>query len=449
MGKIEGQRGDRRAGGLLVPVSITTDLLRFLKGRKIMKKEKKENDIPAVPFRKTLPGILTCTAALLIAVAVLIKLLLPHLSEDKATAARSEAGNPSATTCWSVDAEIPKVIPLSLKNSIKAKDYLYWLKVNIDNNCGYPLHLKVSFDFKQKGKDRIIDFDPDLNILDFPVRPRSHFTRKFEPVFTFRKNDLEADLPVSWRLDDDKNNSLAAGGNNIRILPEDRIKWDLAMPDKPVPFNFLLASTAAWTIEPAPEVRDLARQIFQSIDYKIRNGEISVFASTWVAQCYQRFFRGDHIVIPDGEVWNRFPPDSEEVIRRPSEVINGGHFDPVETALCWSTLTNATGVLDRIKCVLVSGKFSKNADKGRDFLFAWRANTSDAKWSAVDIRRGPALSFEENRDRATALLRRISSDNPTLEKDLLRKGIFLGGKEDVVAIDFDRAASIYHIEALP
>jgi len=413
-----------------------------------MKKATHSNSTDPISFWRTLPGILTCTAGFLLIIAVLLGFLL-HFAEKRPNYAGTETIKPERTTCWSAGAEFPKVIPLSLKNSIHAKNYLYWLKVNIDNGCGYPLRLQVSFDFKQNPKHRVADFDPDLNALDFDVPPHSQFSRKFEPVLTFLKEDLEADLAVNWHLEDDKNNRFSGGSDAIHILPKDRIKWDLVMPDRSVPLNFLLASIAAWTLRPDPPVRETARQIFETIDEKTRNGEVSTLASTWVAQCYQRFFGNVREVIPDVDVWKRFPPVEDEVIRLPLQVINGGHFDPVETAVCLSALANAAGVLDRVKCALISGKLSKKANEPRFFLFAWRGNTRNANWSAFDIRHAPNHSFQENKGNATALLNRIFSDNPSLEKDLGRKGIFLSGQGGIVAIDFDRAATIYHIDALP
>jgi len=413
-----------------------------------MKEETQEDGTESVCFWKTLPGFLTFTAILFTTLAVLLAIFLPKDIDKYTAAANTTTAKPSGT-CWSADPEFPQVVPMSLKSSMPYKDYLYWFKGNIDNGCSYPLHLEVSFAFKHKPDEHVIDFNPDLNTLDFDVPPHRQFVREMDPVFTFLKKDMEADLPVNWKLEDDKNNLLAKGSDTIHILPKDRIKWDLAMPDRKVPQNFLLASLAAWTLQPAPEVKDIARKMFQSIDEKVRNGELSAFASTWMDQCYLRMFKDVRQVIPDVDVWSSFPPNTEEVVRMPSEVISGGHFDPVETAILWSALTNAVGMQERMKCALVSGKLAKEADKRRAFLLAWRANTSDAKWSAIDLRRGPELSFEANRKGAANLLVRFFDNNPQLEKSLLHKGVFLGGQENIVAIDFDRSATIYHIEELP
>jgi len=414
----------------------------------VMQEETQEGGTESVCFWKTLPGFLTFTAILFTTLAVLLAIFLPG-DIDKYTATAVIKTTKPSGTCWSADPEFPQVVPMSLKSSMPYKDYLYWFKGNIDNDCSYPLHLEVSFAFKQKPEERIVDFDPDLNTLDFDVPPHSQFTRKIDPVFTFLKTDMEADLPVNWKLEDDKKNLLAQGSNTIHILPKDRIKWDLTMPDRKVPQNFLLASLAGWTLQPAPEIRDVARKMFQSIDERVRNGELSAFASTWMDQCYLRLFKDERAVIPDVDVWSNFPPKTDEVVRMPSEVMAGGHFDPLETAILWSALANAAGMQERMKCAFVSGKLGKGADKRQVFLLAWRANTREAKWSAIDLRRGPELSFEANRKGAADLLDRFFGDNPQLEKSLLHKGLFLSEQENIVAIDFDRAAIIYHIEALP
>jgi hypothetical protein len=360
----------------------------------------------------------------------------------------SETVKKTPTECWSFKAEIPEILPLSLKNSIESVDDLYWFRLEAANNCNRTLHLNVTFEtelYLHKGK---------AGTSEFSLRPGESVKKKVSPKqFKVLQSDVKWPVPINvkWKVFDDTKKKLGSDTEKITVLDKNIIKWDLNMPHKPVSKKYLLASLAAWTMNPHPNLKEMSKEIKKGVSK--RTG----FAKNWFAHCYLKFFQAStsHNPLVNIISISAFPLVGEQQVRLPLDILSdiqeegggGSYVNPLEACLFLAALTK---VHDRkefrnVRLVLFFLEH-KDAVQKTEFLLSW---FDFKKWNAISMNHVDK-PFDENKQNASRLLNEMLDKKPQIVQDLDSSGVFYKGKDtDLIALDFNKAASYFYIRGLP
>ncbi len=369
-------------------------------------------------------------------------------STSTAITTTSDTINTATTTlppaeCYDFNAEIPEILPLSLKNSIESQEYLYWFRLEAINNCDRTLHLNVTF-------------EPELDIYEgkawdseFSLEPGKSVKKKVSPEqFKLLQSDIEWPIPikVKWKVFDDTQKKLRSDTKKITVLAKNIIKWDLNMPHGPVPKKYLLASLTAWTMNPHPDVKDMSKEI----KHGLTKG--SEFVRKWFGRCYSKFFPTQRPLEPQGPFL-----DGEQRLMLPSEILSqiqedegkiGAHVDPLEACLFLATLTRVHEKREfrNVRLALFVLE-NKDAEQKADFLLSWSVSE---KWYAISMNDVDNKSFDDNKKNATRLLNDMLNKQPHILKDINTSGVYYNSKNtDIIALDFQKAASHFYIRGLP
>jgi hypothetical protein len=332
-------------------------------------------------------------------------------------------------------------LPSSLKNSIPQKqDLLYWYYVKVDNKSPHALQLKIDYTVHSgpaRGNDSFRE----------TVEPRSSLAKYENPYLDVLTYDERRFLEITWSITDHtggKDKELKSETATIQLLPRNVVAWDLKDPDgNRVSRDFLLASLAAWTIKQGA-VKNRAHELLRGVD---SNLEPDAYARSWFRECYNRVFKDSQgLKIRHG--LDSFPPQSEQTIRLPGELLKGSLADPIEGALLLGALNNVVNSDVRVNVVIFVVPDAQGAPTNQLVLFSW-SKTRVNDWHALNISHSSMLNFEENERGATAQLAALLQREPDILQALNATGTFLKEGRKTVALDLEKASLHFDIQGLP
>ena len=139
-------------------------------------------------------------------------------------------------------------LPSALLHTIRNKDFLYWVLLEVENSTDEPIHIVVSCQVVNTPKPARCNEEPTA----FTVQPGESVVRRVDPRLTFVVEDaFDKPLPISikWKVLDNKSNVLFTDTHDIVVAPKARFFWELENSEgESVDKRFLIASLSAWTI---------------------------------------------------------------------------------------------------------------------------------------------------------------------------------------------------------
>lgn len=333
-----------------------------------------------------------------------------------------------------VEAEIIKVLPYSLKNTLDLQDP-YWFRITVDNKKKEPVYLKGIFRVF-KGPASIAMEQEQQEIGRFS--PGKKGSVKLDLPLEFLINDDFEEpvaLDIGWRIEDDKACQIDSGRGKVIVLPKNMFAWDFMTPGEgeTVSEEFLLASLTAWIQKPAPIVKEQALDLIKDI-------EGNDLERQWLKQCYDLLGTKQFI-----STMESFPPakGKRQAILTPSQILEGARPYPLEAALLIGALTKAVANQIRVRLIL----FIPDRQKP-NFLLAWQDSYG---WHALDVALASSKSFEENESQTSSQLNKLLTEySDILDDDQMKvRGVFLKPDYATVALDFVRAANYFFIRSLP
>lgn len=387
----------------------------------------------------------------------------PATTAESGAAGAGGAPAPAAVRpCWRVESHVPEEIPLSLKNTYRGHDFLYWLKLRVENQCDHALSLRVSMEPDVGLGEPYVEFDvARAEVLSWQLRSGEPLTRGMDENFDFLKVDATPwfTMGLTWTVRD-KARDLVLDNREaeVRVMPYDLVDWDLRTPDQAVPKAFLLASLSAWVINPPPPVRAEADALVVSID---RTLSPQGFADAWFARLYHHYFGGDPariVPINLSQSWLRLPPAGQQTVSPPARVLEtAGRTDSLEAALLLASLTEAARALQGTSTALLVHLEGQPARPS--FVFAW--SVDGRRWKAFTVSRADRRAFEENQAATTAWLGEQLEQNAHWREALSGAGgpwslqepdghgVLVDEAQGVVGVAFRAAADHYRIRGLP
>lgn len=388
--------------------------------RKPGKKEK-------TSFFKSLPKVLKVLSGIVAGIATLIG-AIAGLS-----VVLEKYGILSTPDPYTIEVKCLDVFPFSLKNSIGAQDFLYWFHFHVENKSSKPLHFEVSFKVRQ-GPAKVIGA-PAL----FTVNPREEFSHMVDPAFEFLADNVNANLELTWKINDEKQNILKQGTKRILVLPKTILDWNLTTPEgKPFPEDFLIASLAAWVQTSDPGIKECASQMLPGIDSQY---DPLAFAYQWFSQCHHKLFNNSNglKIRPEGPV----PMKGRQLINEPAQVLNKRYANPLEGVLLLTALSRSAFKKLDLRTVM----FVIPGDEDLSYLLSWSDN--GYQWHAIDITRIDKMEFERNEELATLMVNDLLEKKPEIIRALDDRGVFFEKGRLLIALDFARSAIQFCIRGLP
>ncbi len=338
---------------------------------------------------------------------------------------------PSRKDCLEVEFRHPQRLPLNLFHRIPDRDnhFPYWFKVEAENRCDEDLTIEIEFKrYKgpfmiKTGRSRFSD-----------TLPPGSYSKRIDPPIVISNYDSREPMVINWYVRDDRDTVLDSGNSELEVLPRSTIAWDLENADEePVSREYLLASLAAWTGTPDPELDAMAQSCRQAAD-----GFESVFQ---LRDCYRRLFVEENPVFFSKSPL-RFPDDGRQTVLSPPEVLEKRQASQLEAAILLAAVGRQLG--PRFRLIGRSG--AEGGGELKSFLLAMQT-TPAADWQAVDLGRAAGSELEENLLAATEELDRLRQHQPQIFQGLENKGVYLDNH--FVAIDFRRADHHFEIGRLP
>ncbi len=340
-------------------------------------------------------------------------------------------------------------IPLSLLNSMRGNEDLYWFRFSGNNPTDDKAFVKVRFSVK--GPVTIVGGGDGEEELIFDLPPGGGWTTKDVPVNLKVLNfDTNGSMSVSWSINTLDERPLAANATTVDLLPANTVKWDLKRRrfdnertiETDFPTDFLIASLAAWTVTKNDSVRARAAGVFGP------PGAAAPGVRDWFARLYAASFGAVagaiRIAPPDAA----FPRGGEQPIHTALQVIRDriGTHEPLEVVLYLAALTKSAPLSANPRTSMVVLPPRPGSDESA-YVLTWREADG-----VHGIEIGSAATrdtFADNERATTARLRSLQASMPRIFEALDAKGVFYEAGESVVAIDFDRALVGYKIRALP
>ncbi|ETW99358.1 MAG: hypothetical protein ETSY1_15335 [Candidatus Entotheonella factor] len=344
--------------------------------------------------------------------------------------------------CLSVRTESPRVMPLSLLNSMESRDDLYWFYVHIGNQCVNPLHLSIRVDVR-KGPARL---PHDQRDVQFTVLPGESRSERIEPLLDWTSSDADTTLELVWEIRNMTDGALEHTETaRIRLRPKTWFAWELSSPSgDPVSREFLLAALAAWVRNPLPSA---AHDCHQVVGEAKPGAERLKVATAWLQHCYNRLFHQAPAVrlIPEA---GRFPPAAGQVIRSPAQILTERNATPLEAVLLLSSLAQEMAQPLGIRLALFVLPRATEPEPHQTAILAWRMIGS-THWQALDLQRATTLSFTENARLTFETVAAWMRQQPDAMHALDKFGVFLQEQPALVALDFAQAARTFSIRGLP
>lgn len=326
-----------------------------------------------------------------------------------------------------------KKLPSALLHTIRSKDFLYWLLLEVDNPTNEPVHIVVTCQVVSTPKPAKCHEEP----TQFTVQPGESVIRSINPrlqwIFddAFNKPLL---LSIQWRVMDNKSNVLFTEPHDIEVGPKFRFYWELENSEgELIDKEFLIASLSAWT--------KTSRQSPVFLEGKAL-ADAAPSMTEFVRAVYSAILTNEDRLSVDPGVPD-LPPEIFEDFDTPKTVLASGTANPVEAVLLIGALSQSA--LQRFQSRLVGVSSSPDADGRRPVLAIW--SDSGHAWQAIDLTRTQS-GFEENLAASQNVLDEWFDSAEVMEQ-LESTGVYFDLDERRTAIEFARAAAIHKIQGLP
>jgi hypothetical protein len=406
-------------------------------------------------LRSMTPALIFAAVAVLIFIVISVIAYLPQDKSPNATVKpinkeAEDVSDKDCDECCNIIDKAAPVIPLSLKNTYLIRKDLYWLHLDIDNQCDRTLHLKVYMEPLQE------DIDPkvtsDKVVYEESLYKGRQYNFKIDVGFKFLDTtsfENARPLRMRWVVEDRlRQKKCRTGTIEYAVLPRNEVYWDLATPDGPVPKELLVASLSAWILKPSERIKQKVETIKSEVEEHL---DATSYALKWFERCYLQLTqaRPQPMIIPANIVsaWKQLPPSGQQRIRSPAQLLNkGGRTDPLETALLFASLAHASELCGR-RALFAFNDVRSNESNKTKFLIGWSAGCQ--KWRAINLNETIEKSFSDNEAKSSALLNTFISRYPNILTRLDDRGVFIEKDVPVIALDFTIAHKKYLIQGLP
>jgi hypothetical protein len=392
------------------------------------------------------PGLQHLSAILSAVVAFLT--IITWLFTQSTTISRAIStwwkGHSSSSSYIVEEVSYPEVVPSYLRYYYEAeglgeKESLHWFRAKMRNNTRERLNFVGSFDlfpinceFVQLRKGDA----PDPYVLE----PGADGPWEVTPALVWTKVDSPDPcfLKFTYSIQDDRGDKPdPIGSVQIKVLPRDKVKWDLEnINGKPVSKDFILASLAGWSLSREGNVIERALQL--------RTNVTGLAAEQWLRLCYENLF-GRQSGLRITPTAATYPFKDVTTLRAPGDVLSGRSAEPLEAAFLMAAVTRF-GAPGRIPLTLFVLPGPNDANPA--VLLAW-SSTNDARWEAIDLTEANILSFGLNLQHSQQLLQRTLRERPEMLQALTMRGVFYGSATRLpTAISLDTAIKNFQILAL-
>jgi hypothetical protein len=330
--------------------------------------------------------------------------------------------------CLKVEPKYTHVMPLMLANAIGVTAFPYWFRLNVDNECGEPISVRVSWHISQRPLKPMIRFGEESGD-PLTILPKRDGYKNYDLKLQLISNDFpqKMDLTVEWTLlNEQLRIPKPTQSFEITLLPPDVYVWDLVAPTgDEVPKEFVFAALTNWVTTPSDTKENTVERLSTSLG---NNTEVE----NWVRQAYSELF-GDSKAVQVIQGGDNFPPESFRRILTPEQVLRRRSGDALEVALTIAAVTyDAT--LRGAKTILVVAPADPPFSGHKTFLFGWE--TDRDVWKAIDVSKVNSQSFEVNKEQASPRLNQLMTAIPLLRSGVAKQGVFVSTDAATLGLNF-------------